>query len=268
MTRDGEVRSNRSGTPDRGPRAQVDLVVDLGNSSLKWSPLGRDIWLPRAVLLRGRNLDEILDEAWASITEPARVVVSNVAGDRAGEILLRWVERTWAAPVRWVRAQPEAFGIRNGYRAPGQLGADRWAALIAARALTQSNVCVVDCGTAVTVDILADSGEHLGGVIFPGLALLRSSLYGGTAAITQEAGNDASCLARSTADGVAAGTAYGLVGAIDRFIREADDILGENRIQVLVTGGDAEIVTSRLGCACMHVPDLVLRGLARIAGTL
>ena len=104
-------------------------------------------------------------------------------------------------------------------------------------------------------------------MIFPGLRLLRGSLVQGTGGIRVADGGDADCLARATADGVAAGTLFGLTGAVERLIHEHRRTLGED-MQVLLTGGDGPRLAPRLSVAFTPVPDLVLRGLARIADTL
>jgi type III pantothenate kinase len=190
--------------------------------------------------------------------------VSTEARTRA---LQAWLRARWSVEARLVRAESEQLGVRNGYRRPDQLGADRWVALIGARGMTERAVCVVDAGTAVTLDALSARGEYLGGAIFPGLGLLRTSLARGTAAIGADAGDPADSLGRSTEDGVAGGTLYGLAGAIDRLIDEHRRALGHT-MEVYLTGGDAPLLAPRLRAASTSVPDLVLKGLARIADSL
>jgi type III pantothenate kinase len=104
-------------------------------------------------------------------------------------------------------------------------------------------------------------------VIFPGLRLLRASLARGTDAVRPPAGSDANCLGLSTADAVAAGTLFGLAGAIERVVHEQEARLGGDA-RVLITGGDAELLAARIARPLRHVPDLVLQGLARFAQTL
>ena len=70
----------------------------------------------------------------------------------------------------------ESGSVRNGYEDIAQLGVDRWAAIVGAYTHFGSAVCIVDAGTAVTVDLVRDGGRHLGGLIVPGLQLMRSSL--------------------------------------------------------------------------------------------
>ncbi len=129
------------------------------------------------------------------------------------------------------------------------------------------SAAVVSCGTAVTVDALSARGEFVGGVIFPGLALLQSALATGTAGLPAMPGDETSCLARSTADAVAAGTLYGLAGAVERVCNEFEQAL-IGPLTVLITGGDADRVAPHLIRPARRIPDLVLKGLDRIAATL
>lgn len=245
----------------------MNLLIDLGNSRLKWALHGPGLWRTDAALLDKQDIAPLLDTVWDKIATPEKVVVCSVSTPERLRALEQWVQARWSVAPRIVRAQTEQLGVRNRYRQPEQLGVDRWVALIGARGLTTSAACVVDCGTAVTVDALSAEGEFLGGAVFPGLRLLRDSLVQGTAGIPATEGDATDCLARSTADGVAAGTLFGLAGAVERLIDEYRRTLGDT-MQVFLTGGDAPALAARLRAAHTPVPDLVLKGLARIADTL
>jgi type III pantothenate kinase len=103
-----------------------------------------------------------------------------------------------------------------------------------------------------------------GGVILAGLTLARAALLERTQGIRAPDGASGSCLARSTADAVAAGSLYGLAGAIDRVLDEQAAALGIAPA-VLITGGDAPLLQPLLRHAAEHVPELVLEGVARLA---
>jgi len=244
------------------------LLVDLGNTRLKWVMSGVGTWQPAALELRSAAPEEALTEAWGDLPAPRAVVAVSVAAAAATEALERWVHARWGIETHWVRAQAEQLGVVNRYREPSALGADRWVALIGARAeFPDSACCVVDCGTAVTVDALTAQGEFLGGVILPGLTLSRSALLQGTAGIRVHEGSEVSCLARTTADAVAAGTLYALTGGIERICAEFEQELGQS-MKLVVTGGDADRIAARLTRPVRRVPDLILRGLERIADHL
>jgi type III pantothenate kinase len=245
----------------------MNLLIDLGNSRLKWALHGPGLWHTDAALLDKQDIAPLIDSVWDKIATPENVVVCSVSTPERLRALEQWIQARWSVAPRIVRAQSEQLGVKNRYRQPEQLGVDRWVALIGARGLTSSAACVVDCGTAVTVDALSAEGEFLGGAVFPGLRLLRDSLVQGTAGIPATEGDATDCLARSTADGVAAGTLFGLAGAVERLIDEYRRTLGETT-RVLLTGGDAPALAARLRAAHTPVPDLVLKGLARIADTL
>ncbi|HEX7044105.1 MAG TPA: type III pantothenate kinase [Burkholderiales bacterium] len=244
------------------------LLVDLGNSRLKWAMSGAGAWQPAVLELRGAGLEEALTEVWGGLPAPRTVVAVSVAAAAAAAALERWVRARWGIATHWVRAQAEQLGVVNHYREPAALGADRWVALIGARAeFPDSACCVVDCGTAVTIDALAAQGDFLGGVILPGLTLSRSALLQGTAGIRVHDGSEVSCLARTTADAVAAGTLYALAGAIERICAEFEQALGQS-MKLVVTGGDADRVAALLTRPARRAPDLILRGLERIAERL
>lgn len=243
----------------------MNLLIDLGNTCIKWTWSQAGTWRPgqRAVFADG-VLDRLVQETEAV---PARVVGVSVApAERRDEVSAR-VRHRWGKDVTWIVSQAQACGVRNGYRDPARLGADRWAALVAARATTTGRICVVDCGTAVTIDALAEDGMFCGGAILPGLGLARRSLVQGTAAILAEAGDAISCLGRSTADAVAGGTLFGLAGAIERVVAEQQRALG-GAARLFITGGDADTLAPHLSIPVTRDPDLVLKGVGLIAETV
>ncbi|HHQ40700.1 MAG TPA: type III pantothenate kinase [Chromatiales bacterium] len=248
------------------------LLADLGNTRLRWAVLGDDGTLGRtaAVVHGGRGLEPVLDAAWSGLAAPDAVLVCSVAGEDAAGVLAGWCRRRWGVEVTPVRAAAEGWGVRNAYHEPGRLGADRWAALVAARGLFPDRpVCIVDCGTAATVDALAADGTHLGGLIAPGLGLMRRALASGTAGVAEAEAlggrpQEVALLARSTRDAVTAGTLHCLAAFVARAGADVGEALGPGTVRVL-TGGDATALLPLLDEGWRHEPALVLRGLARMA---
>ncbi len=243
----------------------MNLLVDMGNSRLKWALAQGTVWRSGGFAY-GERLSADLDRGWSECGQPHRVLVANVSGAERARELASWVRQHWALTVEFLQAGRNQLGVTNTYD-PAQLGADRWAALIAVRGLYPGPACIVDCGTAVTLDALAADGIYLGGVILPGTTLMRRCLLSGTAGIRSAEGRDDSCLAHNTADAVAAGTAFGLVGAITRIAEEFRPVLGAT-MQVIVSGGGAGQLVARLAGRLgplIEEPDVVLRGLLRVA---
>jgi type III pantothenate kinase len=252
----------------------VILLIDIGNSRIKWATLSRGKLSPGKDARRPNGHDALvphLEELWNHLKNPRTVVVSNVAGPAVAAVLSEWVKTRWQVKTLFVNAERFAFGITNGYTVPERFGPDRWAALIAARRLHDGAVCVIDAGTAVTIDVLGANGAHQGGLIIPGLTMMRHALLERTqdlsAATSAPAPSTITLLARDTRDGVEGGTLYTLVAVIDRVVSDVGTELGSTPT-CIITGGDAAALLPLLADEYHHVPELVLQGLAVIAEKL
>ena len=237
----------------------MKLILDLGNTRLKWAQCGANGWQPGESCASGA-----IPTAWTTLARPEGAWLASVARADAANALCEWIQRTWNLNVERVTARREAFGVRALYEIPETLGADRFAALIGARRRVQKACIVVDCGTAVTVDALAENGDYLGGAILPGLEMMRGALAARAGLIRSTGGRADEVCARTTQDGVAAGTLIGLTGAIDALVARQQDRLGPAR--VILTGGDAALLRPLLKMDTMEIHDLVLRGVAVVAG--
>jgi type III pantothenate kinase len=149
--------------------------------------------------------------------------------------------------------------MRNRYSRPQQLGCDRWAALIAAWQQIGGACLVVVCGTATTIDALSDSGEFLGGLILPGVALMQQSLTTATAQLNAVDGEYAD-FPRNTADALLSGAIQASCGAIQR-----QYALLNTTSPVLLSGGAAHLLLPQLQLPVKMVDNLVLHGLLLIA---
>lgn len=245
------------------------LLVDIGNSRMKWALYAGTEWhMPGAATHKDAVLTEVFAAAWAALPAPRRILVANVAGKNMAAALHTWVESAWGLDVEFVTPRRKACGVTNAYVEPQRLGADRWAALIGARKAVPGNVCVVDCGTAVTLDALDAKGQHLGGLIIPGLAMMRQALIQNTGGIPEQAvlpgDGKVSVLARDTQGAVNGGALYTLIAVIDRVTADlAADL--QAPLSRVICGGDAERLLPLLAGSYRHEPDLVLHGLAVIA---
>lgn len=245
------------------------LLLDAGNSRLKWGCYtGGELAVGDPVAYGGSGLEANLERALGTMASPTRVLLCSVAAAATQRRLARWLRNRWHAPLAGVVPGRRGCGVRNAYPQPGTLGADRWAALVGARAGGAGAACIVDAGTAVTVDLLTADGVHAGGLIVPGLELARSSLELRTGRIAATAGADGAVqalqLAHNTRDAVRTGTLYQLVALLDRVV---DDLAAtaSGPLRGLLTGGDAATLLPLLRTPFEHRPHLVLEGLAELA---
>lgn len=236
------------------------LALDAGNTRIKWGVHDGNSWLSKGWVASADATG--LGEAWKGIASPDRIVVSNVAGTQVA-VQIEAACKGWSVQIRWISAVESQCGIRNGYEIPSQLGSDRWAALIAARAIAPEGCVVVNAGTAMTVDVLTAEGVFMGGLIIPGLATMLRALAESTAAIG-EGGGHYRDLPRNTPDAVYSGALSAMVGAVWHMnALLAGEI--KRAPTCLLSGGDAQVLLPLLSGKTRMVDNLVLDGLLRIA---
>jgi type III pantothenate kinase len=241
----------------------MNLLLDIGNTRIKWAWSDEGDFTPGGSLEKDKKaFKDLVPAEWLESEQPQRVIVSSVAGVTFTKSVRTWVKRAWRVDCEVLVPTAESCGVTNAYIKPDRLGTDRWAALIAAHDLYQAPVCLVDCGSAVTVDAIAADGRHLGGLIVPGLDMMERALTSKTSGIKMEneASGDVSLLARDTETAVQGGALYALVSLIDRVYSDLGHELGGNARRV-ITGGDAGRILPLLTSRPDHQPHLVLLGL-------
>lgn len=234
------------------------LDVDIGNTRLKWRVIEGGVVAATGVT---SHEDEWLESFSSDVGTPVRVRVSAVGGRAVAEVLHRFSLDRWGVVPEYAESKVFCAGVRNGYDQPERLGVDRWLAVVGAYSRYQGPLCVIDAGTAITVDFVGTDGGHRGGYIAPGLRLMAASLLKGTEAVRfdQEQANHATGLTpgRNTAEAVRGGITQAALGLLERVARE-----GESGQQVVMTGGDAAWLKACWGAQVVVIPDLVLEGLA------
>lgn len=243
----------------------MTLLVDTGNSRVKWGWLeGTEIEAGETFPTDAESLPGQLQARWQRLSEPRAIYLSNVAGPGWEVSFLGWIRATWNSKIYRLRAAADAYGIVNAYKQPETLGVDRWVGMIAARGLFGLPFCLIDCGTAVTVDLVDRQGMHHGGLIAPGLKRMKDSLPLKIPVVGAAEGVSRGYWGRDTTEGVETGTREMILGLIGRAVDAAQRTLGEAPVVVL-TGGDAERIAALLEIPHRLAPDLVLQGLATIA---
>lgn len=238
------------------------LAVDAGNSRIKWGLRQAGAWgqVGSCATLDGQGLVE-----WAASLRGyalERILVSNVAG-AAAKARIEAVLVDASVMPEFIVSRPMQCGVRSSYDEPAQLGCDRWAALIGAHALVPGASLVVNAGTALTVDALTEEGLFLGGIIAPGIELMRRALDEHTAGLQLRPGQ-VRFFPSNTGDAIMSGAVHAAAGAIERmgaFMREG----GNESLRVILSGGSAAQLQPMLSFPVVVVDNLVLEGLATIA---
>src|SRR5690606_15584788 len=201
------------------------LLVDAGNTRIKWAALTSDLpaapgqWAQFGMVAR-TDIGTLV-QAW-QVLGISQVLLSNVAGAALREELERVLAQALGltpVPRLWFKSQAELGGVRNAYRDPQQLGCDRFASAIGARALYPGQaLMIVTCGTATTIDCVSADGVFAGGMILPGLGTMAASLAANTAQLPPVLPHVAIAqpFADNTADAIASGCLTAQAGAIER----------------------------------------------------
>lgn len=235
----------------------MKLLLDIGNTRISMAEYDcATLSAPRHIAharewqqcLNALELPESLDSIWAS----------SVCGPDAAAEVDKWMQQRFNTPVHWVRSQKKYMGLTCAYAQPERLGADRWLAMLAAWHKLKTGVIVVDVGTALTIDVIDDHGQHLGGLISPGVNTMQRSLVGQTHLPEASHFHASAMLGANTEACIANGTLNSAVGAIERVLSDYSGACA----QKIVTGGEADWLASHLAGDWQLIPDLVLQGLA------
>lgn len=233
------------------------LAIDCGNTRVKWGL--RDAGAPGWYALGAVLLAEAaqLAQAWSALPAPSRIVIANVAGVKVKQALAGALGRFGVEP-EWIAARARQCGVTNGYVEPGQLGPDRWAALIGAWHLERRACLVVNAGTATTADMLSSEGTFCGGIIIPGVDAMKRALASSTAGLALADGHITDA-PRCTADAIETGCLHAQAGAIERMFAK----LNAGAVCV-ISGGSAQRILPFLNIPVRAVDNLALEGLVRI----
>jgi|SRR5665647_57065 len=256
----------------------MKLLIDAGNTRIKWALVNGEEWLCNGDLparQAGKLARDIADRlaslnTGAGMHDIRQTWVSNVAGEESAQHIRSIsisisISTGKSGPPHFIVAQKMQCGVRNGYANASQLGSDRWAALIAAWRLVQGECLVVNSGTATTIDALSGQGEFLGGLILPGVELMQRSLVAATDQLKSEQGGYAQ-FPLSSADALYSGAIQASCGAIERQYA----LFGHDSAQVVLSGGAAGLLLPHLDQRFFSLPprvedNLVLQGLLVIA---
>ena len=243
--------------------ADAVLLVDAGNSRVKWGVAVAGGWLDRGQLDTALAAERFAEVALGLRGQVSAALGCQVAGPRVAAGLEAAAARAGLS-LRWNRACASQCGVVNGYEVPESLGADRWAALVAARHRVGGPCLVVNAGTAITIDSLDGDGRFLGGMILPGIDTMLDLMASSTAGLPRAPGYHEPFPVR-TADAMTTGAIEAAAGAAQR----AHERLGNHchaHVTTVVSGGAGGRLAPLLPGRVLEVDQLVLEGLRVVAG--
>lgn len=237
------------------------LYIDMGNTRLKWRLCRDSDNVARGSILNQDGFTGLADALMGYVVE--EIFVSSVLAEEANQTFSLWMQERFGTIPRFAASQSYAAGVTNGYQHPERLGVDRWLAILAGFAYAGGACVVVDCGSAITVDMVDECGLHLGGYIAPGIATARRALalntHGVNVSVSELSVHDDP--GRDTLSAVSAAQAVMIVHLVRHAVHWLSRREGASVApKLLLTGGDADWLARMVDDA--HVlPDLVFDGL-------
>jgi type III pantothenate kinase len=240
------------------------VLIDLGNSRWKVAKASRGVV---GEVRQGLYVAmDAYSEALAELSgEGSVVMAASVVDTTTSERFLSLARDITGSSVRRVLSSDAVPGVRSGYRDPAQLGVDRLLAMVAGHSLTSGPFCVVDAGSAVTIDFVDAAGQHLGGLILPGHRLARECLLARTSIPREAEVEPGARLGRDTPTALALGSLYAVAGIVERFVVGSESLFPQGGVTLFLGGGDAMMLESLMPVPCERVEHLVLSGLGVLA---
>ncbi|MDH5572411.1 MAG: type III pantothenate kinase [Gammaproteobacteria bacterium] len=237
------------------------LAIDSGNTNIKWGIHDEHRWLVMNVT--PQNSFTVLADSWQSLPPLTQIFISNVAGIGIQEAVSEIIPVSASKPV-WIEAVVSECGLYNNYYQSKSLGSDRWAAMVSVWNRYHEPCLIVSLGTAMTIDMVSESGDFVGGIITPGVKVLSNALVEKTCLPKADSGIYDS-FSLSTENALFTGTIDALVGVIEKSHHAMLSKYGYKSVRCILSGGDSNIIYPHLNLQFEIIDNLVLNGLVTIA---
>jgi type III pantothenate kinase len=238
------------------------LQLDVGNSSAKWRLVDSG-----CVIARGSYRPDDPDSLALLLTcapQVDHIWIASVAAAETEQKLAQLLAAHWNVTPWFARTEAVTGSLHNSYAQPERMGVDRWLAMVGARERNKGRLCVIDAGSALTIDLVSAAGRHEGGYIIPGPSLMERALLLDTDRVRfDEATEYALVPGVSTAQAVRHGIALAQAGAVSLALEQA----ASPAPSVLYCGGAGQLLLQLVGRQGLWVPDLVFEGLEVMAAS-
>lgn len=237
----------------------MKLALDIGNTNLSAALFdNQDICETRIISHQQNHMKE-LDPL---IKRADQILAATVAPSILKEIISVLPEQACTPLV----INAEDVPVRTKTIDRSATGVDR---LLNALCVVREHACpavIIDCGSAVTVDVVDPDGCFYGGAIFPGTRVMASALSRETEKLPEAELRPGPMPGRNTAEAISCGILCGSAGMIDRLVREAEEFIKKPG-SIILTGGGADTMMPLLKTADLHLDrHLTLKGIIHAAG--
>ncbi len=235
----------------------MNLVVDIGNNFFKLG-IFENSNLVFSFFDKNDKIDVEIEKIIRSYTKITSALISNVSSIKINDILNKLNIKIYELDSTFI------FPFKLNYKTPESLGNDRLALAAAATILfPNSNNLVIDAGTCITIDFIDNNNHFMGGSISPGVKMRYDSLNHYTANLPLlKSENNFNYPGDSTNASIHAGIIGGVSNEINGFIKQINS--RNDKVNVILTGGDAKILSKTLKITIFANQNFILEGLNSI----
>ncbi len=247
------------------------IAVDIGNSTISVALFSNSQEDKKATF---DGFDESkLKKYFKAIWQKLPVAKLSTEKKREGVIVVSSVKPQWTTKLKtlikknldekiMVIGEDVPLPISVWTDEPDKVGTDRIMAAFACYSVVEQAVAIIDCGTALTIDLVDDNGVFQGGVICPGFAVAAKALSENTALLPKiKISKPADAIGKNTADAINAGLYYGAIGTIQEVVTRFSEKINKWP-QTIMTGAAAAIIKDDCDFIDNLVTDLVTKGVA------
>ena len=235
----------------------MNLVVDIGNNFFKLG-IFENSNLVFSFFEKNDKIDVEIEKIIHSYSKITSALISNVSSVKINDILNKLNIKIYELDSTFI------FPFKLNYKTPESLGNDRLALAAAATILfPNSNNLVIDAGTCITIDFIDNNNHFIGGSISPGVKMRYDSLNHYTANLPLlKNENNFNYPGDSTNASIHAGIIGGVSNEINGFIKQINS--RNDKVNVILTGGDAKILSKTLKITIFANQNFILEGLNSI----
>ena len=232
----------------------MNLVVDIGNNFFKLG-IFENSNLVFSFFDKNDKIDVEIEKIIRSYSKITSALISNVSTIKINDILNKLNIKIYELDSTFI------FPFKLNYKTPESLGNDRLALAAAATILfPNSNNLVIDAGTCITIDFIDNNNHFMGGSISPGVKMRYDSLNHYTANLPLlKNENNFNYPGDSTNASIHAGIIGGVSNEINGFIKQINS--RNDKVNVILTGGDAKILSKTLKITIFANQNFILEGL-------
>jgi len=240
------------------------LTVDIGNTTISYGLFKGKKLIQHKALTHAEFCTKGLgglfrkkpDLSMALVVSVVPKLMTRVTRDLTGYV---------TCPV-YVVGKDITITIPHTYKNIKTLGSDRLVALYGSLFIYQAPFLLIDCGTAITCDIVDEMEVYQGGIIVPGIVTSFNALKAEAAQLPQELSLSwpRSFPSKNTRSAMNAGVLYGFTALVDGLITRFKNKYGKS-VQPVLTGGSAKHIVGHTTHKTIYNPELIHQSLVIIA---